>query len=326
MAAGTSIGGKRELTATGVANVDTGEQLTPETVLHVASLTKPVVAATMLTIAGESIDNPVVEVVPELRDCWRVSPKLTPRDLLSHRGGIKADLDQREREAVGDGPDALAKAVRLVVSRPQVLRPRVAWRYCNGGYSLAGFMLARLQSESFENLMTRAVFEPWGMGRTGFEPSPGVRGHERGTTVEERYLRARRPGGGLCSNVPDLLTYAEHLLDAPEVLAEMARPHIASSEGSLYGLGLHMADAEAKVLWHRGAWGGYRSCLLLVPQHRFAAVALANDADGDAVIDEYLRLRLAEATGLGLPWGRPSWYPTNAWQIALARVTRRLPI
>jgi CubicO group peptidase (beta-lactamase class C family) len=326
MAAGTSIGGKRELTATGVANVDTGERLTPETVLHVASLTKPVVAASLLTVAADSVDRPVIDLVPELRECWRVSPKLTPRDLLSHRAGIKADLDQREREAVGDGPDALANAVRLVVSTPQVLRPRVAWRYGNGGYFLTGYALAQIKGESFENFLNQAVFEPVGMVRTGFEPSAGVRGHERGRTVEERYRRARRPCGGLCSNVPDLLAFAEHLLGMPAVLAAMARSNIATSDGSLYGLGLHTAGEEAKVLWHRGAWGGYRSCLLIVPQHRFAAVALANDADGDAVIDEYLRLRLAEATGLVLPRGRPSWYPKNAWQIALARATRRLPI
>jgi CubicO group peptidase (beta-lactamase class C family) len=267
-----------------------------------------------------------MEMVPELRECWRVSPKLTPRDLLSHRAGIKQDLDQRERELVGEGPDALANAVRLVVSSPQVLRPRVAWRYGNGGYFLTGMVLARLAAESFESFLGRAVFEPIGMGRTGFEPSPGVRGHERGATLEERYLRARRPCGGLCSNVPDLLTFAEYLLDTPEFLTAMARPNIATSDGSLYGLGLNMADEDAKVLWHRGAWGGYRSCLLLVPQHRFAAVALSNDTDGDPVIDEYLRAQLAEATGLALPWGRPSWYPKNALQLVLARATRRLPI
>jgi CubicO group peptidase (beta-lactamase class C family) len=130
----------------------------------------------------------------------------------------------------------------------------------------------------------------------------------------------------MCANVPDLLSFAEYLVDSPAILTAMTRPNIRTGEGSWYGLGWHLADRQASVIWHRGAWNSYRSCLLLVPERRFVAVALANDTEGDPVIDDYLRARLGEATGLALPWGRPSWYPRNALRLALAWATRRLPI
>ncbi|GIH10536.1 hypothetical protein Rhe02_86030 [Rhizocola hellebori] len=289
--------------ATGVANVDTGEPITPETVLHVASLTKPVTCAAFVTVAPELVDSPVVEVMPQLIGTWRVSPELTPRDLLSHRSGLRNDLDRDALAQFGSGDDALARAVGLVVSSPPAEAPRTVWEYCNAGYWLAGHALALLSGATFESAVAQAVFQPAGMVGSGFEPMPGVCGHRSRKPMEPGYLRARNPGSGMFSNVPDLLAFAEHLLDSPAVLTAMTKVSVATPEGTWYGLGCHLADREASIIWHRGtSFSGFKSCLLIVPQHRYAAVALTNDFDGDPAIDDFLRVSLAEATGLGLPW------------------------
>ncbi len=74
----------------GIADVTTGDPVTPETRFSVGSLTKSMVATVVayLAEAGRlSLDDPVVAHVPELRaEGW--AERATLRDLLANRSGL----------------------------------------------------------------------------------------------------------------------------------------------------------------------------------------------------------------------------------------------
>lgn len=320
--AGAAVGvlerGQTEGAATGFADKAADRPLTARTVMHVASVTKPVVAAAFLLSAPSSLDTPVIELVPELRPVWRASSRLTPRHLLSHTGGLHRDLS-----SFADGPDALAEAVRAIVSRRQELRPGRAWRYCNGGFWLAGLALARLKNTTFEEAVHAAVLRPAAMTGSGFDrPEGAALGHVDGKPLHDNYISARRPGGGLCSTIGDLLRFAEFMLDRPSLLDAMAAPVTPTTRGTWYGIGW---EVTGDLLWHMGSWGGYQSCLLMAPAHRFAAVALANDGSGAPLVRELIGAELHAATGRRSPWkGMSRWrIASRGWsRLMWAKTTR----
>jgi D-alanyl-D-alanine carboxypeptidase len=306
--------------AVGLADAGTGRRLTPPTVMQVASLTKPVVAASFLLNAPSHLDTPVIELVPELRPDWRASTKLTPRDLLSHTSGLHRDLG-----GFVDGDAALLEAVRQIVRHKQEMRRGKGWRYCNGGFWLAGLALARLGGGAFEEAVHKAVLGPATMAHSGFErPTDVALGHESGRALGDAYTRARRPGGGLLSNVGDLLRFAEFVMDRPSLLEQMTTPVARTTWGSWYGLGWEL---KGGLVWHRGSWGGYQTCLLLAPANRFAAVALVNDANGAHAAREIVAGEIQAATGIRSPFPGMSQAPTVVralGQVGLAKATRFL--
>ena len=87
---GVLAGGAEEIAATGVADVSTGEPVTPETRFAPGSLVKTMVATAIVRLAAEgvlSLEDPLARHVPELRAAeW--AHRATLRDLLANRARV----------------------------------------------------------------------------------------------------------------------------------------------------------------------------------------------------------------------------------------------
>jgi CubicO group peptidase (beta-lactamase class C family) len=93
------------------------------------------------------------------------------------------------------------------------------------------------------------------------------------------YPRARRPSGGLVSNVPDLLRFGRWLLASPD-FARMRVVH-GKPPGGVYGLGLFGERVGGVEVWgHSGSWGGFQTSLLVVPDRDAVFVGLTNSSVG----------------------------------------------
>lgn len=302
--AGVTVDGQREVAAVGYADQVAGKPMTPETPVHIASLTKPVVATAAVAAfraAGLGIDEPLANLMPHLSAVWRVSRWITLRHVLSHTSGLRPDLPEDERPLADAAADPVRDAVERTVASAQVFRPGAAWQYCNSGYGVAGYALGLLAGTSFERALGDELLRPFGMNYTAFDAGDLVAcGHSGGRPIRERYWRSRRPGGGLISTVGDLLAFAEHLFDDAETLAETGRPVSPSLMGSTYALGWHMSHAGV-VRWHSGDWGGFHSQLLLHPQRRFAAAVVINDDAGVRSRSRFGWSELRLVSGLGRP-------------------------
>jgi len=288
--AGLSRAGTRELAAAGT--------LTEDTMVRTASITKPIVTFAVLSAcaaAGSTVDDRVLDLLPELRSVWRVSPGLTVRQLLDHTGGLRLDVDAAED---------LAGTVAAVVGAGPAYRPGTAWRYNNAGYWVAELVLARLAGTGFEEALRQLVLEPAGMTRTGFTPT-GTRagGHAAGTPYDPVRPRGRRASGGLWSTAGDLLSFAEYALGDGSVLlsAALRRPWHAKQRGGRYALGWELSPGPATVAWHDGNGSGFRGRLLVVPAYDFGAVVVTNDSERRGVLDDVLRPELARLPGVRLP-------------------------
>ncbi len=220
---------------------------------RVASVTKPMVAHLCFALAVP-LDEPLWQ------DC-------TLRHCLAHLTGIDGEPDEPLR--FGEGDDATARIVAELGELPRWEPAPALWSYSNPGYWLAGLACAERAGSTFEEAMTRHVFEPLGMGDTSFE----------GATVEaegERYPRARRPSGGVVSTAADLLRFAAvHLSPHP------SHERQTDAVGSDWALGW---GRTRTFVFHPGSWGGYASLLLVSTERPWALVALANAESGSAAI------------------------------------------
>jgi CubicO group peptidase (beta-lactamase class C family) len=292
-AVGVLAGGEAECEAFGVADVRTGEPVRSETTFRIASITKPFTATLALSLVEEgllALEEPVSVALPD--------GGVTLRHLLAHLGGFEGEAGDLSR--FGEGDDALPRLMAELREQRQVVPPGTVWSYCNAGYWAAGFLCAERLGTTYEDALRARVLEALGLAATSFgepeaaghvQPEPGSPSHE--PAPSSTYPRARRPSGGLVSNASDLLRFAAFQLG--EERAERLREPQAETPDGAYGLGLALDRVGGLDVWdHRGAYGGFKSRLALIPERETAFVVLTNGDAGDTVIREISDALLAE--------------------------------
>ena len=175
-------------------------------VCRVYSMTKPVtgVAAMLLVEAGKlRLDQPVAEIVPELRslqvavdpakglDARATTQTMTMRHLLTHTSGLTywtptAGTDAlskayRERGVTpgnygarltrpGFGPQAvgLDDMVKRLAELPLAADPGTTWRYAIG-LDVMGLVIERIGGQPLDAFFRERIFAPLGMASTGLQ-------------------------------------------------------------------------------------------------------------------------------------------------------------
>jgi CubicO group peptidase (beta-lactamase class C family) len=164
--------GLETLAVTGYRRRDRAVPATTNDLWHLGSNTKAMTAV----LAGRLVERgrlswrtTPAEVFPELAAEFHPDFKgVTLRQLLTHRAGLKANLDWDRLARAGSVVEQRRAAVREALVAPPEYPPGTRAMYSNLGYVIAGAMLERIAGAPWEDLMRREVFEPLGMSRAGF--------------------------------------------------------------------------------------------------------------------------------------------------------------
>lgn len=267
---------------------------------RIASLTKPFTAAATVRAFAErgiALTTPAIELLPALAADWRADQAVTVEQLLAQVSGLRESVEGSTVAALGQGPEVLLEAARLVVRAGSERAPGDSWSYYNGNYFLVGSLLAAVTGTSFEEALDAHLLTPWGLRRTGFDtPTAPVTGWDDQTPLPvEDYPRGRRPSGGLWSCVADYLSFAEHLLADAALLDEIRRPRTRPGDPMTYGLAWALGPSGQMYL--NGRLAGYRTAVLLAPEHRYASVGLGNQSQLLPQIAKRLSALQHELTG-----------------------------
>jgi CubicO group peptidase (beta-lactamase class C family) len=260
LAAGISVGDAVETGAVGCEL---------ETVFRVASITKPFTATLALGLLDLEAPSGV----------WADDVRI--RHLLAHTSGYDCECGDLARFGMDD--DALAGVVSELPAVRRFVGLEQAWSYANTGYWLAGSLAAARAGTTFEEALAERVLGPAGLEATSFgEPELAGTGPD---AVEGPYPRARRPSGGLVSNVPDLLRFGRWHLAQPQ-LARMRIAHGKPPAG-VYGLGLFGERVGGFEVWgHGGSFGGFQSSLLVLPDRDAVFAGLTASSRGRQALRE----------------------------------------
>jgi CubicO group peptidase (beta-lactamase class C family) len=201
------------------------EPLDEATIFDAASLTKPVVTATLVQLLRErgllDMEAPLQRYLPDCGDAGKAA--ITLRQLLTHSSGLPASLPGN---GAGDWAGAAA-AQRIACGLPLAAPPGTQFRYSDVNYILLGRIVERASGQPLEQLAEQALFGPLGMGDSGYLPLRRMAAARIAPTerlADGRLLRgevhdptARKMGGvaghaGLFTTTADLARFARMLL------------------------------------------------------------------------------------------------------------------
>ena len=222
----------------GMADVSTGEAVTPETRFSVGSLTKSMVATVVVRLAQEglvSLEDPVAERVPELREAgW--AKRATVRDLLANRSGLPLRNELEFGFDSHKNQDVSGFAAEVATELPG----SDVWSYTNVGWCLLGRVIEVATGSAWEDAMRRYLFERAGMQQSAFGVEDAstrrASGHglvnDRLVPVAPLASRAYGPAGTtMVSTLRDVLSFAALHLDDSS-LASLRTTHADISIGA----------------------------------------------------------------------------------------------
>jgi D-alanyl-D-alanine carboxypeptidase len=147
----------------GLANVEHGVPVTPDTVFQSASTGKPFTAALVLLLEKDGrlkLDDPISRYLHDTPKAWE---GITIRHLLTHTSGLGdpyTRIDLRK-----DYTDE--ELIALEASMPLLFAPGERFAYSNAGYHLLGFISKRVGGKFFGDQLQERIFTPLGMTTAG---------------------------------------------------------------------------------------------------------------------------------------------------------------
>jgi len=254
-----------------------GIPVSAETLFPLASVTKPIAAATVMSLVEDGVlglDEPVGRIVPEFRngplsgvegvnpelERWR--SQISARQLLAHVSGLPEDLAARESRYL-DMAD-IESVIDQMCELPLGSAPGVELRYSNAGFGVLARLAERSSGRHFWELTHERVFDP--LDVTGIIANPSGDDLQRiavladtshtGTDVEtynSRYWRSLAlPWGGLFGAPRDAALFgAAFLQDGPRLLSPASVKMMTIDQT----MGVPGGVESARVHWNPGRWG-----------------------------------------------------------------------
>ncbi len=278
----------------GLANLEYNIPNTPQTIYHVASVSKQftVYAVLLLEQMGKlSIDDDIRIFIPELPDFGDV---ITLRHLASHTSGLR---DQWNLLGMAGWrlDDVITKEhILTYTSRQKELNfpPGEQYLYSNTGFTLLGEVVARVSGMTFNEFAIQQIFKPLGMTNTFFYDD-----HERIVSnraysyysnedlFKKSILSYANAGAtSLFTTAEDLGRWAIFMnrpyADKVPVVELMNRQAKLTSGETIRGALGQFVDNYRGLhrIQHGGADAGYRTFMARFPEQNFAVIVLGNYA------------------------------------------------
>jgi CubicO group peptidase (beta-lactamase class C family) len=303
--------GEWEVAAAGVTNVTTGVDVTPDTVMHIGSITKVLNATLVMQLVDEGrveLKAPVKRYLADFRVADRAATEsITVEMLLNHTCGV-------DGEYFPDlGPDAerIADVIPRIARQGQIHSPGAEFSYCNAGAVLAGYLAQRLLGKTWYTLIEERVFKPLDMQHSVVKPVDAVLhrasvGHFLGnnginTRSSVAFLNPSFAPAGTTAmlSAKDLAMFAlahvndgvgpnGHRLVSASSARQMQRQTATWRGVGGVGFGLGWMTLEKDVLGHNGGGPGILSWLYADPKTKTVAAVLTNSAHGLSVVNDIL--------------------------------------
>jgi len=289
--------------AFGLADLDTGEKLTPRHRFRIASHSKAFTAAGILKLRERRrlrLDDPVGQYIGDLHP--RIAEQ-TIAQLLSHSAGLTRD-GADSGQFIDTRPYLSAKEVLAELKTAPAIDPNTRFKYSNHGFALAGLVIEAITREPYLAWIKREIVDAVGLKET--EPTmalpkgaPFARGHTRRQPLGRRLvIPGDNPAHGMASAAGFVATAADTArffgqlapqarkgVIAPASRREMTRKHwrIPQSAEMHYGLGVASGKTEGfEWFGHGGGFQGYVSRTAVVAECDVAITILSNCIDGTA--------------------------------------------
>ena len=275
----------------GFANKRTDEQITKDTPLHIASVSKVLTAtATLMLIDAHKIKldqkvNTIIKNFPY--------PDVTVQTLLNHRSGMKNYAYFTYENNNWDKKITLTNEdiIKVMIDKeiPLESKSDTRFSYCNTNYAVLALIIEKVTGMKFPEAMKEMIFTPLGMTNTYVcdfkKDHENIVPSYKGNNVEigTDYLDGVYGDKNIYSTPRDLLKfdtarYAPFFLN-PELLKKVYKGYSYESKGQKnYGLGIRMVEFEhgEPFFFHNGWWHGNTSSFINLRKEKVTIITLSN--------------------------------------------------
>ena len=139
-----------------------GAARSPDDIFLLASITKPMAVAALMTLNDKGsfrLDDPVKKFLPEFTSDRR--DDVTILHLLSHVSGLPDQLP--ENDALRRGHAKLSQFVEQAIRTPLLFEPGSQYSYSSMGILLASEIARRITGAEFSAFVDKTVFQPLSM-------------------------------------------------------------------------------------------------------------------------------------------------------------------
>ncbi|MBV9558468.1 MAG: beta-lactamase family protein [Pseudolabrys sp.] len=216
--------------ASGLLNLDTRVEATPDSVFQIGSIGKIFTTTLIMQLADEGrldVDDPVIRHLSDFTTAERdYARAITIRQLLNHTSGLEGDFFPADD---ADGPST-ASYVRKMALLPSMYAPGEGpMTYCNSGFVTAGRIVELLTGMTWQRAVVERIIKPLGLSHVVAFPQDGLRyrmamGHVTPDPKDQKTLKtapatylslsAAAAGSVLSMSVESVLRFAQaHMAD-----------------------------------------------------------------------------------------------------------------
>ncbi len=272
--------------------------VTETSIFHTASISKLFTAEAVMKLVNQkiiSIDDKLVDILPELKFDDKRSQMITIKNLLNHTSGIPDIYNYNWQN--NNQADTSLKEYVLGLDLKLNSEPSTAYHYSNLAYDILGFVIEKVSGLSFDDYLKENILNKTGMYSSDFRyfkipDSLKTVPHSRKRLTKnifERatypYTREHAPSSTLNSSSRDLsnwmISFLQSLKNLESINQSMIQPSFNSNPHIGLGFQLNTISSK-KVIGHYGGDKGFRSYLIMIPEANLGLVLLANcDYDED---------------------------------------------
>jgi len=307
----------------GLANVELGVPVKPQTIFQSGSVGKQFTATAVMMLVEQgriSLDDSITKYFPGAPASWK---PIRVKNLLSHTSGL-SEYATADRTGP-NGPFYLrldfteSRLLRKIEALPIENAPGAKWNYRNTNYVLLGILIHRVTGMFYADYLQQRVFKPLGMTSTRLISEHDIilnraAGYqwENGALKNQDWVSPTfnsTADGALYFNVLDLAKwdaalYTSRLLTRASLdkMWTIYRLNNGKPNSANYGFAWRIDSQNGhRVLEHSGAWQGFTCNISRYPGDSLTVVVLTN-LDSDHARPEYMAQVIA---GLAEPALRP---------------------
>lgn len=275
----------------GLANIESGIRVNPDTVFQIQSVTKQFTATAIMMLVEEGkvgLDDPVSKYLQDAPETWKT---ITVRRLLTHTSGIKDFINEPTASLRLDVTEE--EVFRATAPRPLNFPVGDKYAYSNTNYHLLGMIVHKLTAKPWGQFVEERICKPLAMNDTHMYSQAAIVprrasgykrtrcGWENGDFIASSILAYA--GGGLLSTVNDMAKwdaalYTEKLLKRASLEQMWTSGVLNDGRSAGYGFGWAVGESHGhRFVEHGGAhMTGFNSHIVRYLDDKLTVIVLAN--------------------------------------------------
>jgi len=292
----------------GMANLEHGIPIKPETVFRIASVSKQFTAMSALLLEQDgalSLNDDIRKYLPAMPDYGR---PISIRHLIQHSSGIRDYEGITSLLGIADEDTYIEQEILELLARQRALNfaPGDRYLYSNSGYLLLGEIVERVSGKTLRQFVAERIFEPLEMRASLIRDDHTEMVENRASGYAPREAGGFRIAhsyydmvgdGSVFTTVRDLFRWDQnfyhHEIGGEDIAAYQHETLVLNDGRKMsYAAGLEIGEyGGLRFVAHSGSWVGFKAQLLRFPEQRFSVICLCNDESANPTA---LTLRIAD--------------------------------